>query len=207
MDTLSFFLAIVATCVLSVKGEENTYSYLPNCKLDQDPNQKFGTSMLNFYSSDFMSLCDHNSDICKTFNHNITDPNVNTGLVNFKMFNVDSNWDSYLSTTRCSAGYNASLKTSLDGNIYKYCPYDNALGLKTKFQLPPALCQSTCDGDPDCIGYSVDNMGQNCLNWKAGSPHWESYVNIGKSSDFVTSPLPSIEKMKRIGQNLTEVKM
>lgn len=183
-----------------VNADGESYIYLPGKKLDQDPNyqhigrvdkKKENYHPLNFVEATWLSLCDDNRELCLAMEYNSND-------VEFKTYNPDSNWDSYLSTTRCAKGVVASNKSSPDGNVYKYCAdFTDDNTQKATFQLPPQLCQETCDDDEECVGYAVDTEGQNCITYK-GHQHdddYSSYVYM-PPSNIVTRPYPSIQKMK-----------
>jgi hypothetical protein len=68
----------------------------------------------------------------------------------------------YLHKIRCADGAHGQMvKTS--SSVYKKCPGDGAgLQVVLTFQLPPSLCQQTCDKKSDCEAYMVDAIGQNC---------------------------------------------
>ena len=116
-------LLVAAACVLRfspISAEDQSYIYLPGRQLDQNlDHDSYFPTWLYFDESDFLSLCDHNDDKCLTFNHCLDDNNSG-----FKVYNPDSNWDSYLSTTRCGGGDLATTVESRNNRTYKYC--DNA---------------------------------------------------------------------------------
>lgn len=183
----------------AVNADGESYIYLPGKKLDQDPNlQRIGRvdshnenyQRLNFDEPTWLSLCDGNRELCLSMEYE-------SDSLWFKTYNPDSNWDSYLSTTRCGEGVVASNKTSPNGNVYKYCAdFSDNNDQKATFQLPPSLCQETCEEDEECVGYAVDTPGQNCITYKGRGPgSWSSYVYI-PTSNIVTRPYPSIQKMK-----------
>jgi hypothetical protein len=69
----------------------------------------------------------------------------------------------YLHKTRCAGGTKGQqVKTA--SSIYKKCPNGEhpILNVALTFQLPPSLCQHTCDKKSDCEAYTVDEIGQNC---------------------------------------------
>jgi len=181
-----------------VNADGESYIYLPGKKLDQDPNyQRIGRvdpnyenyRRLDFVEATSLSLCDDNRELCLSMEYNSND-------MEFKTYNPDSNWDSYLSATRCAKGVVASNKSSPNGNVYKYCAdYKDDNAQKATFQLPPQLCQETCEDDEECVGYAVDTPGQNCITYKAQSNDYSSYVYM-PPSNIVTRPYPSIQKMK-----------
>ena len=217
MSQISFFFTILTVYAFSVVNAEE-YLYLSGRQLggDSQPTRlqarsydtstnTYGPSIPMFPEDALLSICDSRRDLCLTFNYN-RQPDSN--FPDLKVFQTDSNWDSYLSTTLCDKGVTATNVSSPKGNQYKYCNgYDNANILKAKYQLPPALCQSTCDQDDECIGYAVDTVGQNCYTYKgAAYSNIESWVYLDQSA-LVTSPYPTIQKIKAMGQNMTETKM
>ena len=201
MYKLTSLVLLASICVFSLSGitaEDQSYIYLPGRQLNQSftSNRSFPT-WVNFEESTFLSLCDENSDKCLSFNHNWDGGSPYYNRVDFKLYSPDSNWDSYLSATRCGAGDSATTVVSVNNRTYKHCKNaDDALSLRTTFQLPPDLCQTTCDKDNECVGYSVDMRGQNCLNWmKSTAEGYKHYVYMHEPS-LVTFPHPSIQKIK-----------
>ena len=208
MRNFSNFLVLAAICVLNLTLTKADYIYFQNLILDSDPNGQYighvdgayeNFHQLSWDESMVLKSCDLNRSICKAFDNS-------NNWIAFRQFNPLSNWDTYLSTTRCTNGVTASIKTSEDGNAYKYCPISTStIVKKSSFQLPPDVCQSSCDHDAECIAYAVDTQGQNCLIYKGGQyNNYDSYVFMPKS-DLVSSPYPTILKMKAMGQNTTEV--
>jgi hypothetical protein len=91
----------------------------------------------------------------------------------------------YLHKTRCASGKQGQQVTT-SSSIYKKCPGDGAgLQVVLTFQLPPYLCQQTCDKKSDCEAYTVDAIGQNCwiLNGDDGEDQggYLVYWRVGRS--------------------------
>jgi hypothetical protein len=88
----------------------------------------------------------------------------------------------YLHKTRC-AGDTQGQQVKTSSSIYKKCP--NGIPLPNAaltFQLPPSLCQQTCDKKSDCEAYTVGEIGQNC--WiltgnNDGQSKYELYWRVG----------------------------
>jgi hypothetical protein len=116
----------------------------------------------------------------------------------------------YLHKTRCAGGIKGQqVKTS--SSIYKKCRNGEnpILNVALTFQLPPSLCQQTCDKKSDCEAYTVDKIGQNCwiltgtndgqsnygLYWRVGRlpEHWQgmqaaSLNTVQKLMTVLTQP-------------------
>jgi hypothetical protein len=68
----------------------------------------------------------------------------------------------YIHKTRCGNGVTGEHITT-DKNAYKKCTGPNTvMGLKNEFHLPPNVCETTCEKETDCVGYTIDTTGANC---------------------------------------------
>ena len=125
-------------------------------------------------------------------------------LISFptQFFKLDPDKTSYLSTTRCGNGTTGELVTSITDGTYLKClnTYDHPVPLAT-FQLPPFLCQQSCDKDLRCNMYSVDAAGQSCwLAMFGGSSDYTNYIKVIRvlgsnpslASDLDTPSAPSV---------------
>jgi hypothetical protein len=69
----------------------------------------------------------------------------------------------YVHKTRCALGLPGTT-VSTSKTVYKKCTNSSAdvMGPLGTFQLPPYLCQQTCDKSKTCTGYTIDDAGENC---------------------------------------------
>ena len=213
MYKISNILVLVGAFAFNFSGiNADEFYYLPGRTLDQDQTYKKvgfvntdGNYQATIFSeSDYMALCDSNRDNCLTFDHA-----ENGAEVEFKKYNVDRGWDSYLSRTKCDSGVDAEKLTSPNGNTYKKCKgYTDTNHRRNTYQLPPDLCQTTCEKDNQCVGYAVDTQGQNCITY-TGNQHamhvFDAYFYMPES-DIMTSPFPSIQKMKAFAKNSNKLR-
>jgi hypothetical protein len=83
----------------------------------------------------------------------------------------------YFHKTRCGNGEEGEhIKT--DMNIYKKCSPAHGPGvLNNTFHLPPNICLETCDGQPSCIGYTIDEAGSTCSILQ-GNSTGSSYLDV-----------------------------
>jgi hypothetical protein len=125
----------------------------------------------------------------------------------------------YLHKTRCADGAPGQQVTT-SSSIYKKCPGDGAgLQVALTFQLPPSLCQQTCDKKSDCEAYTVDAIGQNCwilngdanvdgynqenylMYWRVGRPEPPRHMQAASLQKAPMNSPVSTQSLEVIAQN------
>jgi hypothetical protein len=93
----------------------------------------------------------------------------------------------FVHKTRCANGVTGTTVTTAK-NVYKKCSnVATDLVLKNSFNLPPSVCQQTCDHESFCVGYTIDETGSGCwilqqaTNGRAQQEEFASYWLIGSS--------------------------
>jgi hypothetical protein len=90
----------------------------------------------------------------------------------------------YVHKTRCVLGITGTT-VSTTKTVYKKCTNSSAdvMGPLNTFQLPPHLCQQTCDKSKTCTGYTIDKAGENCwthtIIYDLPAPKYDTYWKIG----------------------------
>jgi len=111
------------------------------------------------YISDsiMLQICDGRADC----NMVVQDYNVGSYVEFFKR---DSDKTAYIHPSRCADGATAKNTTApLSGGLYKQCGPSNCGPVPlAHFQLPPYLCEASCDKDVRCTMFTVDAAQQNC---------------------------------------------
>ena len=123
-------------------------------------------SSANGYIADgiMLQICDGRADC------NMVVQKYNTGSF-IEFFKRDSDKTAYLHRSRCADGATASNTTApLSGGLYKKCLLsDCGAAPLAHFQLPPYLCETSCDKDARCTMFTVDAAQQNC--WLSAFGH------------------------------------
>jgi len=125
-----------------------------------------------------LQICDGRSDCDAVLMH----PEPSSRDSGIQFFKRDSDKTAYIHFTRCSdGGTGVNVTAPLSGGAYIKCGgTGNSITAISSFNLPPFLCEQSCDNDPTCAMFTVDKAGANC---------WLSkFVESGPETLYVKIP-------------------
>ena len=191
---LEAFFAIVALSsanetMVSRAVQQGDYIEFVNQHFGQDA--PYGSQYSYFVGSNVfqdvdvaMAICDKVADIltwvpyyCSAFNIYVGADTRTTGDI--KQWGTRDGWHSFLHTTRCGNGANATVITSPRGRPYKYCRNQDPVPVvQGNYSIPVQVCKQTCDLDTSCVAYASD-LSSTCEIYHAGGCcDWDGYVPI-----------------------------
>jgi len=101
---------------------------------------------------------------CAFYNSNT---GASSGCNKLYKWTFDVSFDSFLSNTTC--GGDIKTATCSPSPRYLVCPNDYGVSEIATYQLPPELIASSCDRNPSCVGFTVNNDRTAGTLWSYGT--------------------------------------